>query len=233
MRLILVYIWALPLVSSAGTMSVDPHIIFATGGDATDITANGTSVSLSPLGGGIFVFHNATGEPLSQVDLSVQFPEPSFPAGLAVDATIFVPSPAQQSMFSDALLSGETCDGRRSDGFSCLEMVFGLLPGPLIETDQNFVLDFYFPPTAVDALVASGNYNLTNCEQQGLGCTGTTNLSATRNGDWPESAFVTVTPVPMSEPGSIGTLIIGGVGLAIYRRRRQKRVSCDQNRWLL
>jgi hypothetical protein len=216
MRLMLAYIFGLAVISAAGTMPVDPHIIFATGGDATDITTSGTSVTLSPMGGGIFVFHNATGAPLSLVDINVQFPEASFPSGFGVDATIFVPSPGQQSIFSDTLFNGATCDGQSSDSFSCLKMVFGLSPGPFISAGQNFVLDFYFPMTAVDTLVATGQYNLVNCEQMDLGCTGTTNLSATRSGDWPESALVSVTPVTIPEPGT-AVLLIGGFGLAICR----------------
>lgn len=222
MRLIFASISLLALVSSAWAAPVDPHIIFATGGDATDITTKGALVTLSQMGGGIFVFHNATGGPLSRLEVNVQFPEPSFPNGLVVDETIFVPSPSQQSTFSDTLFNGTTCDGQTSNSFSCLKMVFGLIPGPLIGTDQNFVLDFYFPSTAVDNLVATGNYSLTNCEQLDLGCTGTTNLSTTRSGDWPDSASVSVTPVPIPEPGTLGALLVGGAGLAIYGGRRKK-----------
>ena len=221
MRWMFASISLVALVSSARATAVDPHIIFATGGDATDITTSGTSVALSQKGGGIFVFHNATGGPLSQLDVNVQFPEPSFPNGFGVDETIFVPSAGQLSTFSDSLFNGATCDGQSSDSFSCLKMVFGLVPGPLIGTGQNFVLDFYFPLTAVDNLVATGNYNLENCEQLDLGCTGTTNLSATRSGDWPDSASVDITPVPIPEPGTLGVLLIGGVGLAICCRQRK------------
>ena len=224
MRLMLGSIALLVLVSLARGAPIDPHIIFATGGDATDITATGTSVTLSSLGGGIFVFHNATGSPLSQVDINVQFPGPSFPNGFSVDATIFIPSPGQQSSFSDTLLNGTTCDGQSSDSFSCLRMMFGLIPGPLIGSDQNFVLDFYFPMTAVDTLVANGEYNVANCEQLNLGCTGTTNLSSTRSGDWPDSALVSVTPVSIPEPGTSGALVLGGADLAIYFWRRKKTV---------
>ena len=224
MRLKLGSISLLALTSSARATAIDPHLIVATGGDATDITTIGTSVTLSPKGGGIFAFHNATGGPLSQIDLNVQFPESAFPNGFEVDATIFVPSPGQHSTFSDTPFNGATCDGRSSDSFSCLKMVFGLVPGPFIGTGQNFVLDFYFPLTAVDTLVASGEYNLANCEQLVLGCTGTTNLSATRSGDWPDSALVSVIPVPIPEPGTSGALLLGGVGLAIYRCWRKNTV---------
>jgi hypothetical protein len=221
MRLMFASISLVVLVSSAWATSVDPHIIFATGGDATDITTKGTLVTLSQMGGGIFVFHNATGGPLSRLQVNVQFPVPSFPNGFVVDETIFIPSLGQQSTFSDTLFNGATCDGQTSDSFSCLKMVFGLIPNPLIGTDQNFVLDFYFPLTAVDDLVATGNYSLTNCKQMDLGCTGTTNLSTTRSGDWPDSASVSATPVLIPEPGTLGALFIGGVGLGIYCDRRK------------
>ena len=66
---------ALILASSAfaNIIPFDPHIIYATGGDATPIDTNGISVNLSDGGGGIFVFENDTGNDLTNLDVKVQF----------------------------------------------------------------------------------------------------------------------------------------------------------------
>src|SRR5216684_1481460 len=74
---------------------VDPHIIYATGGDATPITTGGISIDLSQGGGGIFVFQHDTGADLSMLDVNVQFPFAVFPNGFTVADTIFVGTPGQ------------------------------------------------------------------------------------------------------------------------------------------
>ena len=192
---------------------VDPHIIYATGGDATPIDTNGISIILSDGGGGIFVFENDTGSDLSLLDVNVQFPFPVFPNGFTVADTIFVGTPGQQSTFSDALFNNVTCADL--NGFSsttaCLVMQFGLIPGPLVGKGQNFVLDFDFPLTSVDLLVASGQY------------TGGTDVGPDRKGDWPADAPAGVTPEIVPEPGTFGALLIGGLGLAIAWRRKLAR----------
>jgi hypothetical protein len=194
---------------------IDPEILIDTGGDAMDITTGGVSITLSPTGGGIFVFHNATGGPLSKLDVAVQFPMPTFPSGFGVDGTIAIQQPGQQqSSFMASLFPDATCAGQSSNSASCVQMVFGLIPGPLIGTGQNFVLDFDAKVNGeyvgVDAVVASGQY------------TGGTDTSPARVGDWPDSASADTTPVLSApEPGSVGTLIIGGAGLAFYYRRRR------------
>src|SRR5579864_6128550 len=78
-------ILALFLASSA-LADIDPHIIYATGGDATPIGANGISVDLSNGGGGIFVFQNTLGD-LSNLDVKVQFPFAFFPNGFTLADT--------------------------------------------------------------------------------------------------------------------------------------------------
>ena len=196
----------------------DPEILIDTGGDATDITTGGLSIILSPTGGGIFVFHNATGGPLSQLQLSVQFPMPTFPSGFAVDGTIAVQQPgSQQASFRSALFPDVTCSGQSSDSSSCVQMTFGLIPGPLIETGQNFVLDFDKKVngvyTGVDAIVASGQY------------TGGTDTSDARVGDWPDDAQSTTVPV-LATPEPVVALTLG-TGLlflgAMLRRKRTAR----------
>jgi hypothetical protein len=198
--------------------SIDPHVLFAAGGNtlgATDITTGGVQVTLSLTGGGIFVFHNATGKDLLAIDASVQFPVPSFPIGFGVSGTIFaLPGSGQQTSFQSFLLDNVTCAGLSSAAFSCLKMEFGLIPGPLILPDQNFVLDFDAPGptgyTGVDALVASGTY------------TGGTDSSNDRSGEWPTSGAAVVTPVSaVPEPETFGILLISAASLAICHRRRR------------
>jgi hypothetical protein len=199
---------------AAPVTEVDPHIIYATGGDATPITTNGISIVLSDGGGGIFVFENDTGADLLKLDVNVQFPFGVFPNGFTVADTIFVGTPGQQSSFSDALFNQVTCADL--NGFSastaCLVMQFGLNPGPLVGKGQNFVLDFDFPLQAVDIQVENGQY------------TGGTDTSKDRKGDWPMDAPAGVTPViGTPEPGTFGALLVGGLSLALFRRRKLVR----------
>jgi hypothetical protein len=193
----------------------DPHALFATGGDATPITTAGIDITLSPTGGGIFVFNNATGADLPQLDVNIQFPTPLFPDGFGVTGTIFVPpGSGQEASFQASLFQMRTCAGEPSDTSSCVKMEFALIPGPLILNGQNFVLDLDKPGphgyTGVDALVATGKY------------TGGTDTSSARTGEWPDSAMGGVTPqTGVPEPGTFGALLLGGSGLAIYYRRRR------------
>jgi len=200
---------------AAPVNEVDPHIIYATGGDATPITTDGISIILSDGGGGIFVFENDTGHDLSMLDVNVQFTFPTgmFPNGFTVADTIFVGIPGQQSSFSDALFNNVTCAdlGTFSATTACLQMVFGLVPGPLVGAGQNFVLDFDFPLGTVDVQVETGQY------------TGGTDTGPDRKGDWQPDASAGVTPVIIPEPGTFGALLIGGLGLAIAGRRRFAR----------
>jgi hypothetical protein len=200
---------ALSFSALASITEVDPHIIYATGGDATPITTDGISIDLSKGGGGIFVFQNDTGSDLSMLDVNVQFPFPVFPNGFTVADTIFVGTPGQQSSFTDSLFNNVTCANLNgfSSTTSCLVMTFGLNPGPLVGKGQNFVLDFDFPLQTVDISVENGTY------------TGGTDTSAARVGDWPDSAPAGVTPVVIPEPGTFGALLIGGLALAGLRRK--------------
>lgn len=211
----LILLFALVSTTLADSVNqVDPHIIFATGGDATPITTNGISISLSNGGGGIFVFQNDTGAALSMLDVNVQFPFAVFPNGFTVADTIFAGMPGQQSSFSDSLFNNVTCAdlGGFSSTTACLTMQFGLNPGPLVGQGQNFVLDFDFPLQAVDVSVENGTY------------TGGTDTSAARTGDWPAGAPASVTPITAApEPSAFSLLLIGGLGLAIARRRKLVR----------
>jgi hypothetical protein len=201
----------------------DPEILEADpAGPATPITTNGINITLSPTGGGIFVFNNASGGPFSKLDLKILFPFSPFPQGFGVDSTIVVPPSlvGQQSTFKAFQFSGVLCDlTTRSDTNSCLEMVLGLVPGPLVGTGQNFILDFDAKDpetglyTGVDAQVLNGTY------------TGGTDTSSARGGDWPDNATgFTVPTLATPEPSYFGALLLCGAGLAFYyRRRRQVR----------
>jgi hypothetical protein len=80
-----VFLFALVCTTRADPVNqVYPHLIFATGGDATPITTDGISIDLSAGGGGIFVFRNDTGADLSMLDVKVQFFFPVFPIGFTV-----------------------------------------------------------------------------------------------------------------------------------------------------
>lgn len=195
----------------ADLVPVDPHIIYASGGDATPIGTEGISINLSNGGGGIFVFQNDTGVDLSNLDVRVQFPFAVFPNGFTLDDTIFVPTGGQQSTFSSAQFNMVTCADLQgfSSSTACLDMKFGLVPGPLVGIGQNFVLDFDFPLDTIDASVANGTY------------TGGTLIEG-RNGDWPSDALVSVTPIPaVPEPRYAG-LILAGLATLVYRQRRYK-----------
>jgi hypothetical protein len=203
------------MATSMPLQPIDPQILIDTGGDAMDITTGGVSITLSPSGGGIFVFHNATGGPLSKLDVSVQFPMPTFPSGFGVDGTIAIQQQGQQqTSFMSSLFPDMTCAGQSSSSVSCVLMVFGLIPGPLIGTNQNFVLDFDAKVNGayvgVDALVATGQY------------TGGTDTSEAREGEWPDSASAVTVPVlSVPEPGTFGAILLCGAGLALYYRRQR------------
>ena len=140
----------------------DPEILIALGGDATDITNAGSPITVGPNGGGIFVFHNATGNPLSEIDINLNFPLSPLPAGFTVNGTIVVPpSPQRQrSTFRDVPFSGFDCGGNASSLFSCVKLTFILTPGPLVDVNQNFVLDFNNQANFTDAdfSVENGTY---------------------------------------------------------------------------
>jgi hypothetical protein len=198
----------------------DPHALLATGGDATPITNAGLPITFSATGGGIFVFQNDTGSPLSKMDVDVQFPTGLFPNGFGVDGTIFVPAGSgQQASFQAFLFQNETCAGVSDTSASCVEMVFALKPGPLVPTGGNFVLDFDNPDAngdyqGVDASVAGGTY------------TGGTDTSSGRVGDWPDGAQGFVTPIIATpEPRQYAGWLTGFLVLAIYSRRRRNTVA--------
>lgn len=209
------------LTASATTMPlqpIDPEILEADpSGPATPITTNGINIQLSPTGGGIFVFNNATGGPLSQLTINILYNIPSFPAGFGVDGTIVVPPSVgqQQSSFKSFQFPGVLCDlTTTSSTNSCLQMVLGLVPGPLVGTGQNFILDFDKKMdgqyTGVDAQVVDGTY------------TGGTDTSDARGGDWPSDAAATTVPtLAVPEPGYFVALLFCGAGLISYYRRRR------------
>jgi MYXO-CTERM domain-containing protein len=199
----------------AAMVPIDPEILFGSAeGDAIDITTGTVPVTLSPTGGGIFSFHNATGGPLSQLTVDVQFPMPNL-QGLAFEGTIGGNTgPHQVTSFSVFPQNQTICGDGFSATQSCVEMIFSLTPGPLVDTDQNFVLDFDKKVNGayvgIDADVLAGTY------------TDSTDTSPDRAGDWPSRATVGVVPTGATpEPGYYGVLalLLGG-GVFSLRRRR-------------
>src|SRR5579872_3346882 len=101
MRLIvassLVLLSCVPCVM-ADPIPYDPHILLASGGDAQDLGLAPINIDLStpandPMGnkgGGIFVFHNATGMDLTKIEVDLAIPDSFANNGFQVINTIFV-----------------------------------------------------------------------------------------------------------------------------------------------
>lgn len=186
-------------LADTAAVPIDPHLVAATGGDATPI-GDGLTIQLSAEGGGIFVFNNNTGSNLAEIDLTIPVASPffsvtTFPAGaLSGFATAPAPCPA----------------GEPTSAPSCVELSLLLAPGTALGAEgTNFVLDFDFPHTALDNLVASGQY---------MGGTVTQGLV----GDWTPDVFANVVPVETTpEPENMIVMLLAGVGMIIYNRRRK------------
>ena len=136
-------------LASTAAVPIDPHLIAATGGDATPID-DGLTIQLSAGGGGIFVFNNNTGSNLAEIDLTIPSASPFF------DVTTF-PKTGALSGFAT---SPATCPaGEPTSAPSCVELQLFLAPGtPLGAAGTNFILDFDFPHNAIDDQVANGQY---------------------------------------------------------------------------
>jgi hypothetical protein len=109
-------------------------------------------------------------------------------------------------------------------------MAFAANPGPIVPLGGNFVLDFDAPTsqgpppiyTGVDGLVATGNYSSDSCGEFELpNCTGTTDTSVFRVGEWADGAQGFVTPVVTPEP----RYYAGFLALAIFFARRRSAVA--------
>ena len=206
---------AMSFSAMANIVPVDPDILIDSGGDAVPIDYTGLPITVGPNGGGIFVFHNATGNPLNELDLNLDFPLSPLPPGFVVEGNIPVPpSPVRQMpKFDVSTSSGFDCTGAASATVSCLGLKFILNPGPLIPTDGNFVLDFnnVADYTETDIEVENGTYT-------GGDIPGGT-------GGWAPGGTPTtgdVTPSVAPEPSYRATA--GFMGLAVlavwnYRRR--------------
>ena len=158
------YLWLLIAVTApvlANPVPFDPQILLDTGGDATDINYTGLPITVGANGGGIFVFHNATGNPLNEIEINLDYPSSPLPNGFTVSGTIGIPTAGQHATFRATPFSGIDCTGAASLTFSCIEMKFILLPGPLIPIGGNFVLDFNDSENYTDAdfEVLQGNYS--------------------------------------------------------------------------
>jgi hypothetical protein len=202
----------------ANPVPFDPMILIDTGGDATDINYTGLPITIGPNGGGIFVFHNATGNPLNEIEINVDFPMAPLPNGFTVSGTIGIPAPSgrQHSTFQSIPFSGIDCTGAASLSFSCIELKFILLPGPLIPIGGNFVLDFNDSANYTDAdfAVLDGNYS-------GPDVPG-------GSGSWGALTSADVTPSTIPEPSYRATA--AGIGLLMlgawnWRRRLTARKS--------
>jgi hypothetical protein len=210
---------------------IDPHALFATGGDATPITGTTPIVFSNPgganQGGGIFVFENATGQPLSEVDIAIDLPTAFFLNNFKLTQTIFVPPGSGQQASNSFFTELGNCVGGALVTDTCLNLSFALDPGPLVLIGGNFVLDFDAKPGNVygfvDNLVATGQYNEENCGEL---CTGTTDNSGARVGEWPDSTQAYVTPITATpEPRQYAGLLAGTMALAIFFRRRRNAVA--------
>jgi hypothetical protein len=206
----------------ADIVPFDPHGLFATGGDATDIDSGQPIILSSPgggnTGGGIFVFSNNTGSALSGVDVNITLPN-SFGA-FSFTGTIFTPGAGTTST-TETIVPGP-CDPSQPAASFCVELAFSASPQPLVPVGGNFVLDFDKPAIqgpppvygGVDELVATGTY------------TGTTDTSAARVGEWSQGAVGFVAPIAEApEPRYYAGLLVGFMALSIYFRRMRKAVA--------
>jgi hypothetical protein len=216
------FLFGLGSSAMADTAPVDPHALFATGGDATDIDSGQPIMLSAPgggdTGGGIFVFNNNTGSALSAVDVDISLPN-SFLNGFSFTGTLFTPGPGATSV-SETILTHE-CGNPSDTSEFCVEMVFAVNPGPIVPIGGNFVLDFDKPASqgpppvygGVDALVANGTY------------TGTTDTSSARVGEWEDGAMGFVSPVIATpEPRQYAGLLAGVFALAIFLKRKRYAV---------
>ena len=198
---------------------IDPHALFATGGDATDINSGQPITLSSPpgagnTGGGIFVFTNNTGSALSAVEVDISLPDSFGP--FSFTGSLFTPGPGASSI-SETILFNECGNPSNTSDF-CVEMVFAVNPGPLVPVGGNFVLDFDAPASqgpppiygGVDEDVANGVYN------------GTTDTSDARIGEWSKGAVGFVTPILATpEPRQYAGLLAGIFALAIFLKRKR------------
>jgi hypothetical protein len=215
---------ALLVLGSAGLAradGADPFLLISTGGVGTDLTNAGAPITVGPNGGGIFVFHNATGSPFTELDVNLNLPVPQLPNGFTINGTISVaPSLVRQlSSFQEVAFQNFNCNGSPSDTVTCIELIFKLTPGPLVDLGQNFVLDFNDPGlfTAADVAVENGTYTGGN-DASGIGSWSSgASGSVIPNGELP-------VPGPVSTPEPSGLLLLstgllGATGMC-WRRRR-------------
>ncbi|HLK17458.1 MAG TPA: PEP-CTERM sorting domain-containing protein [Bryobacteraceae bacterium] len=214
-------VFGLASTAMADISPVDPHALFASGGDATPL-GSGQPITLSSpagpddQGGGIFVFNNDTGMALSAVKVSITMPE-SFFNGFSFTGTLFTPGPSASSI-SEVLFSGKCKTGADTADFFCVQLTFAENPGPIVPIGGNFVIDFDKPASqgpppvygGVDQLVATGLY------------TGDTDTSDSRVGEWANGANGFVDPVfATPEPRQYAGILGGIFALAIFLKRKR------------
>jgi len=203
---------------------IDPHALFASGGDADPIGSGATIVLSTPPGagnngGGIFVFNNDTGKALSAVEVDITLPVTFGP--FFFTGTIFTPGGGAASVSAGVTFHG--CGNPSDLSDFCVDLVFAVNPGPLVPINGNFVLDFDKPtsqgPPPVygsepDSDVANGTY------------AGETDTSDARVGEWSDGAVGTVTPIfATPEPRQYAGLLAGIFALAMVLKRKRFAVA--------
>ncbi len=216
---------------------IDPHALFASGGDADPLgdggaqivlSSPGTVGSTSKTGGGIFVFQNTTGRDLTAIDVDITLPD-SF--GIFIfTGTIISNVPGGTTITTGVDPSGP-CDPSQPAASFCVELGFSASPGPIVPIGGTFIIDFDTPQLqgpppvygGVDELVANGNYTPAGCAASGLpNCTGDTDNSVNRIGEWSQGAVGEVTPVfATPEPRQYAGLLAGIFAVAIFLKRRR------------
>jgi len=214
---------------------IDPHALFADGGDATLLCSPicGQPIMLSSpsganQGGGIFVFTNNTGSPLSAVQVDINVPSLS---GFTFGGTISTPG-GTATVVTEGF--DNVCGDPSDTSSACFQITFEGSP-PIVPLGGNFVLDFDKPSSdgppvtysGVDGLVAAGNYGVVGCAESELpNCTGTTDTSTFRIGEWPDGTTGFVTPVfATPEPRQYAGMLAGILALAIFLKRKRNAVA--------
>ena len=227
-----VIMFGLATLAMADISPIDPHTLFAPGGDATDIGSGQPIVLSAPgggnTGGGIFVFTNNTGMPLVAVDVDITLPD-SF--GLFTFTGTIVSPGSTSTTTTVGVNPLGPCEPSQPAASFCVELGFSATPGPIVPVGGNFILDFDKPASqgpppvygGVDELVATGNYSVEGCANSELpNCTGTTDTSDARIGEWTQGAVGSVTPVfATPEPRQYAGLLAGFLTLAFFSRRRR------------
>ncbi len=179
----------------------DPSMVILRGGDATNIDGSPFSFDAGANGGGIFVFDNNTGTPISAIDITASVPDPN------------PQTPPTYSIFNYVLpgtsvtpVFGQDCAGNPGN-FDCVHIVLSdplgtapILPG------TNFAIDLNNSPFN-DPGVNPPNY------------TGTDQPNGA--GNWgPSTTFSSTLQDSSPEPATLPLAASGLAALFLLARRR-------------